>query len=138
MTVEIDETAIKKMGGDPNSPVGKLIRQKTLAVQAMAKVLLKIPGSGREYPAGEYFLNRHGKVYHWVRFTSHRASAPGEPPAGDTGLLAASILIKIEVVDEKVTGSVYANAKYGRYQELGTLYMHPRPFLRPALHAAMK
>ena len=135
--IQINADVIKEMGADLNSPVGQLIEQKAIATETMAKFLIKIPGSGRYYPPGEYFLRRGSKVYHWKRTTGHRASAPGEPPAGDTGYLAAQIGHRMEV-HGTVVGIVESKASYGLYLELGTRYMEPRPYLRPALSAVMR
>ncbi len=116
-------------------------------VETDAKESMK-PGSGKEY-------KRKGKI--------HTASAPGEPPAVDTGRLRASIssnwtgsgMAKGKVkspaeADDGVgqpakglTGVVGSNVEYARRLELGfvgadslgRIYNQlPRPYLRPALH----
>lgn len=135
--IEIDQHAIKAMAADPTSPIGQLIEQRAIAVETTAKFLTKLPGSGHMYEPGEYFFRRGKKVYHWTRTTAHRASAPGEPPAGDTGYLSAHIGHRMEVHDA-VVGIVESKASYGLYLELGTRYMKPRPYLRPALSAVIK
>ncbi len=135
--IEIDNTAIHQMAMDPSSPVGKLIEQQAYAVEGVAKVLTKLPGTGRIYEPGEYFLNRGGKIYHWTVEKRHQASAPGEPPSGDTGYLGSHIGHRLEVHDT-VVGIVEANTNYSLYLELGTRYMKPRPFLRPALSAVFR
>ena len=102
------------------------------------------PGTGREYIRGNIV---------------HRASAPGEPPAVDTGRLRASITYNwsgsgrgrapienpagtskpSDGVGEPSAGRnevvvvVGTNVWYGRDLELGTSKIKPRPFLRPAL-----
>lgn len=65
---------------------------------------------------------------------SHRASAPGQPPASDTGRLVSSFLT--EPGSEPLSYDVRANAMYAGFLENGTSKMAPRPFLRPALAAA--
>jgi len=116
-------------------------------VETDAKESMK-PGSGKEYKRG-------GKI--------HTASAPGEPPAVDTGRLRASISSnwtgsgmakgKVESPAEaddgvgqpakELTGVVGSNVEYARRLELGfvgadslgRIYNQlPRPYLRPALH----
>lgn len=62
---------------------------------------------------------------------SHQASAPGEPPATDTGTLVNSITTEYD--ESKLVGRVVAKAPYAPYLEFGTQTMEPRPFLRPAL-----
>jgi HK97 gp10 family phage protein len=61
----------------------------------------------------------------------HQASAPGEPPAPDTGRLIGSITTTYD--QKNLTGKVVVGAQYGLYLEFGTQRMEPRPFLRPAL-----
>jgi len=56
-------------------------------------------------------------------------SAPGEIPHVQTGSLKRSIA-REQIAGEERVGT---NLKYGRYLELGTRDIEPRPFLRPAL-----
>ncbi len=117
-------------------------------VEGDAKESMK-PGSGEEYK------KRGGKI--------HRASAPGQPPAVDTGRLRASIssnwtgsgMAKGKVKSpaktedgvgqptKELTGVVGTNVEYARRLELGFVgtdskgrkyNQAPRPYLRPALH----
>jgi HK97 gp10 family phage protein len=56
-------------------------------------------------------------------------SAPGQPPAIDTGLLHDSL-------QSKMTGATsamaYTNVEYAPHLEYGTVHMEPRPFMVPA------
>ena len=61
----------------------------------------------------------------------HQASAPGEPPASETGHLVNSI--KTEYDEGKLMGAVVVQAPYGIMLEFGTEKMAGRPYLRPAL-----
>ena len=63
----------------------------------------------------------------------HKPSAPGEPPHVDIGRLRASVTHEVEETLLGVVGRVGTNVEYGRYLELGTSKMMPRPWLRPAL-----
>lgn len=71
--------------------------------------------SGREY--------RRGSV-------THRASAPGESPATDTGALVRSI--RVDHQPGSGVADVVAAARYAAFLEFGTRKMAARPFLRPA------
>ena len=67
-------------------------------------------------------------------------SAPGEPPAVDTGRLRASITHRVEMETDEVVGYVGTNVDYAgilngelKGLEFGTERMAPRPFLVPAI-----
>jgi len=65
-------------------------------------------------------------------YGSHQASAPGEMPAIDIGVLAASILTDVK----GTKGTVYTNAEHSEHLEYGTVNMEPRPFMTPAAESA--
>ena len=65
----------------------------------------------------------------------HRASAPGQAPASDTGNLVSKIIVKQK--DANVT-NVESNANYSAYLEYGTSKMEPRPFMLPAFEKSKK
>lgn len=73
-----------------------------------------------------------GRIY-TRRGVEHQASAPGEPPATDTGALIASIVSDATVEGSKVLGHVEARAPYAVHLEYGTRKMAARPFLTPAI-----
>lgn len=60
---------------------------------------------------------------------THRASAPGQAPATDTGRLVGSI--KAEISGK--TAEVVADAQYAAWLEFGTQDMEARPFMVPAM-----
>lgn len=66
---------------------------------------------------------------------THRASAPGESPATDTGRLAGSITQEKTGKAEAIVGS---RVVYSKFLEFGTQSMGERPFLKPALKQAAK
>lgn len=68
----------------------------------------------------------------------HISSLPGEPPHVDTGRLRSSITHEVEETLFGIIGRVGTNVEYGRYLELGTSKMLPRPWLRPALRKTLK
>lgn len=61
---------------------------------------------------------------------AHR-SKPGEPPRAQTGRLRASITHWLH--PKLSIARVGTNVKYGKFLELGTRRMKPRPFMLPAL-----
>jgi hypothetical protein len=73
---------------------------------------------------------RTGRIYRKASGRIHRASAPGEYPASDTGQLVNSIhAVKVSGLAVRV-GSV---AKHGRLLEEGTRRMRKRPWLTPEI-----
>lgn len=80
---------------------------------------------------------RGGVVYEkYQPRRTHKASAPGEPPATDTGALVSSISYVVQqnelVVIVKCSGAI---APYAIVLEYGSSdgELKPRPFLRPAV-----
>jgi len=68
----------------------------------------------------------------------HQASAPGEPPASDKGILINAIGVEpTRVTEEASTAGVGIDgtAPYWKLLEDGTRYMEPRPFVLPAYQA---
>ena len=149
MRADIDEHGIAELAMDPLGPVGQVIEQKTLAVEGVMEALLLIPGSGRTYTTffyrgrqgrplgGTGLLQTPGKLYSYGIRPPHTASAPGMPPASDTGSLLASIGSEL-LEEDTVKGRVHADKVYALYLEYGTRYMAPRPFMLPALEAGVK
>lgn len=74
-----------------------------------------------------------GRVYR-VRRGLHRASAPGEAPASNTGTLAASIGPP-RFENGGLTAIIGVGAAYGELLEVGTSNIAPRPFAEPAIDA---
>lgn len=134
--VEIDQAGLQELFHDPNGPVAQIIEQAAYRVENMAKRLVSGPGSGGLYLPGVKFFRRGAKLYRWERASAHEASAPGEPPAGDTGMLLVS-LHHTSPQDDGISlvCRVGSDLDYAAYLELGTRYMAPRPFLRPSLSA---
>jgi len=67
---------------------------------------------------------KHGRMY-----GAHQASAPGEAPAIDYGVLANSVQTFME---SDTKGGVGIGAEHGPDLELGTSNMAPRPYAAPA------
>jgi len=73
--------------------------------------------------------SKSGRIYKRSQ-KIHQASAPGEAPAIDTGLLVNSI----QVTDYGRLGAmVYTNTEYADVLELGGRHILPRPYMRPAV-----
>lgn len=71
-----------------------------------------------------------GRVYK-RRGITHQASAPGEPPASDTGTLVQNITVQIDA--QHLSAVVNSGAEYADALEFGTTKMEPRPYMRVAL-----
>ena len=65
----------------------------------------------------------------------HRASAPGQAPASDTGNLVSKIVVRQKGAN--VT-NVESNANYSSFLEYGTSKMQARPFMLPAFEKSKK
>lgn len=63
---------------------------------------------------------KSGRIY-----SGHQASAPGESPAIDTGLLQNSVFVENQGSFKAVVG---VGAEYAVHLEFGTVKMEPRPF----------
>ncbi len=87
-----------------------------MQIQAYAQVLIQSgPKTGRLYKRGNVV---------------HQASAPGEPPATDTGNLVNSGYARRQ---RRCLWWVGFSAEYAAALECGTPRMLPRPYLRPAV-----
>lgn len=71
-----------------------------------------------------------GRVY-TRRGIKHQASAPGEPPASDTGTLLNSR--RIDLMDERLAARMLITARHAAPLEFGTRDMEPRPHAIRAL-----
>ena len=110
--------------------VEEAMTKSCIYVQGIARQSIGGKGSGRKY--------RRGKKW-------HTASAPGQPPARDTGVLASSVSYEVNRRGFDIQGRVgpdlgrirmsrqHTEPDYGSYLELGTSRMKARPWLKPAL-----
>lgn len=79
-----------------------------------------------------------GRLYQ-RRSVSHRASAPGEAPANDTGRLANSINAQVgRQANEAEVRAGGGIVRYARMLEFGTIRMAARPFMFPAVEKNKK
>lgn len=103
----------------------KRLEAASVIVLNRARTLLSVPGTGLGPAKGK------GKSKRQVRIYGANPSRPGEPPRKQRGRLRASVA---RSVDRKaLTARVGTNIAYGRYLELGTRWIAPRPWLRRAL-----
>lgn len=119
-------SALRAAGKDATDEVAKAVTKTALDVDRnIKKRMQQSPASGRVY--------RRGKGRNRSRL--HRASAPGQAPAMDSGDLINSIMFRQET---PLTATVSSNAIYGRRLEYGGtdsrgVYIAPRPAWRPAV-----
>ncbi len=95
---------------------------------AVKRLAFEIEGKAKASMGQE----KHGEVYLRPGGIEHRASAPGEAPAIDTGNLVNSIATELTGPASAV---VFTNVEYAPYLEFGTKDIAPRPFLQPAVEA---
>lgn len=121
VTLIVDSAAIESLLNSPSGPVAKDLARRAIQVETAAKRLMSQPGRGRTY--------RRGGV-------THRASAPGDPPATDLGRLRAATTSQLAVDERGLHARIGSNYPVQLFLELGTRKMAARPHLRPALEAA--
>lgn len=137
-----NEAALEYLLDDENGPVGRDLARRALNVETRQKQLLSEPGTGRIYDT-RFYRDAQGRLRRGGPRTPHQASAPGQPPAVDTGLLRASIGHRIDRDGEGMYADIGSGGNpaipgvaYALYLEDGTSTLEPRPWLRPSLDAA--
>ena len=97
------------------------------------KDLLSQPGQGRLYVEEFRFSRALGRpIPIGVARPPHRASAPGQPPATDRGILRAAVGFDRRGKN-KVGIGVNRSGFFWFFLEFGTAFVMPRPFVRPAV-----
>ena len=115
------QDAIRAYKGDISKQLGLIVNAAALeAVSDVRRAIQGPPKTGREYPRG--------------RDKIHRASAPGQAPATDTGTLVSSIYNEDRGRNAKAIGS---RLPYAFYLEFGTFKMDARPSWIPAVERAI-
>lgn len=111
------KAALKRIGSNADKEIEAAVRITAQAVRVHAQ---------RSIARG----TKSGTVYDKTQpRRSHRASAPGEAPATDTGRLIGSIRANVT----GTSASVIADTVYAAALEFGTSTIEARPFLIPAL-----
>ena len=129
------------------------LMRAAVELQGEWKAILNQPGSGKVYEVGTSFITTRGRVVpvkgtskNPGRSSAHQASAPGEPPAPDRGILRNSI--EIDVKPDRIR--VGTGLRQGLALEYGVnvsgtktgphpgenYRLQPRPHVRPAGEAA--
>jgi len=145
---------LKTVGGDVQKSSRKAVFRGGAHLEKALKRKLNQKGTGRKYGK-----TKEGRWYPWMsvkkggRYETHVASAPGQPPAVDTGRLRSSITHNVtgrvgsSLPDpggskERVRGYVGTNVEYGYWLERGamihpfgnlgiTVPLLPRPWMLP-------
>jgi len=120
----VDEVraAIRAYGRGVEEGIGKAVMASALEMLTdVRKQIQGPPKTGEIYKRG-----KGGKI-------NHRASAPGEAPATDTGALVSSTYItKLS----PMTAAIGSRLEYAFHLEFGTWKMEPRPSWTPAAERA--
>ena len=100
-----------------------------LIANDMRTSIARGPKTGRIYTT--YFRRNRttGAIFPFGQRVPHQASAPGEPPATDTGRLVGAIATEAR----GSTAVIEVRAIYARWLEYGTRHMAARPFMIPAV-----
>ena len=115
---------LRARGALAKTNVGKAVINSCLLVERTAKLEMRNTTIDTD------------KVY-TRRSVHHSPSVEGEPPAIDTGRLVQSVTHVVEGggYEPETKGYVGTNLGYGKWLEMGTSKMKPRPWLVPALNA---
>ena len=117
--VEVNREGMDRLLSELRPKLAMAVRTSALSVETRAK---------RSIQTG----SKTGRIYRRGRKT-YQASAPGEAPATDTGLLVNSI--QTQAAAGALEATVSVGARYGLSLEMGTSKMAARPFLTPAVEA---
>jgi hypothetical protein len=112
------QRALQAYGKAAEAEIGKAIQATALGVRGGIQTRIQ-----RGPKTGVVYTRRN---------TLHRASAPGEAPATDTGTLVSSITFRMA---EPLTAEIESRLDYATYLEFGTANMAPRPAWVPEVEA---
>ena len=126
ITIEISgleqvKSALRKFGKEAEVAIGKDVTATALEINtAVKKAIQRGPKTGATYTRGT---------------VTHRASAPGEAPATDTGTLVSSIYFESP---SNLSATIGSRLAYAYYLEYGTANIAPRPAWLPATQGGQK
>lgn len=147
MRVEWNEEVWAELFDTVDGPVGRDLDRRGLAMENMQKRLVSQHGTGRVYTTR--FFIAGGQLHPIGQRPAHQASAPGNPPATDTGRLRATLSHHVGRDSDGLYVDAGSGANpsipgvaYALHLELGWVnaetgtHAEPRPFIRPSLEAA--
>jgi hypothetical protein len=120
--------ATRKVLGDIAPQVKKFLEDLGRDLTDAMKRSLSLPKHGRVYVRSDARRKRSGRAFRRLE-RIHRASAPGEAPASDTGALARSIKARVPSAFQLEIET----SDIGEMLEFGTETIDERPFIRPAI-----
>jgi HK97 gp10 family phage protein len=106
------------------------VQRSIMRIRARSIASMSGPHSGRTYRRGAIKSRRKADKGAVIGYKFHRASAPGETPAIDTGALANSFQTRMT---GRTEGEVSVHVEYAAALEFGSAKMAARPFLTPAV-----
>lgn len=130
--------ALREFARQVDAARAKVIAAVALTLVSAIKLKLSTPGRGKLRRKGKLIKGKVGRsgrmAYRSDISKLTRASAPGDPPAVDTGALRNSINYEVQWGGKHVVGT---NSEYAAPLEFGATTKRgrilPRPFMRPAL-----
>lgn len=116
------QDALQKASEETKAKVELVVEQTASNIRnATARRIQRGPASGHIYKSS-------------VANRDHQASAPGEAPMSDSGMLAGSY--SVIDGDTPLTKYVSSNLEYAYWLEFGTTKIKPRPHLLPSVEEA--
>lgn len=110
--------ALRRFGARAEEEIGRAVEAQALDIRGgIQRRIQRGPKTGRTYLRGT---------------VSHRASAPGEAPATDTGTLASSLTFRRV---DALTAEIESRLAYAPMLEFGTSRMDPRTAWVPEAEA---
>jgi len=121
--------------------IDKVMKNLSTLQKDLEKPFREVIAGGAQLIRGEAIKSiqsgpKSGRIYEkYNPRRTHKASAPGQAPASDTGNLVRNIVVKQENPD---LVKVESNATYSSFLEFGTSKMLASPFLFPATERSRK